>query len=161
MSCDAIAASAMLFMASFNPAGGAPQGQVLLISSPAGPTSVASEPLFADIISRAAALKITVERMRASGLGGSITEAPGYAEFKAQVTALAELDMRGHVTLAERGTDADLKCILKGIAQDLPMRLQQLEAATDAAARDQALKDMSYLLNDNVEVITSPPASPV
>jgi hypothetical protein len=30
-------------------------------------------------------------------------------------------------------------------------------AAPDAKARELALRDMSYLLNDNVEVITAPP----
>ena len=32
-----------------------------------------------------------------------------------------------------------------------------LEAAADAPARRLALDELSYLLNDNVEVITSPP----
>jgi hypothetical protein len=32
-----------------------------------------------------------------------------------------------------------------------------VETAPDAAARKLALDELSYLLNDNVEVITSPP----
>jgi hypothetical protein len=64
------------------------------------------------------------------------------------------------VLLAARGTDGDLKCILKGISQDLSVKLKALEAAPDAKARLQAVKELTYLLRDNVEVITSPPAPP-
>ena len=161
MSCDAVAFSAMLFMASFSPDAGAERGLIVPIAAPAPPSSVATEPLFADIVSKAGALKAEVERLRTAGLDASVTDQPGYAAFKTRIQALAELDMQGHLTLAARGTDGDLKCILKGISQDLGMRLQQLESAATPAARDQALKDMSYLLNDNVEVITAPPAAPV
>jgi hypothetical protein len=66
--------------------------------------------------------------------------------------------MKGHVVLAARGTDGDLKCILKGISLDLPLKLKALEEATSAKTRVAAMKDLSYLLRDNVEVITSPPA---
>jgi hypothetical protein len=69
--------------------------------------------------------------------------------------------MQGHVELAKRGTDGDLKCILRGISQDLPKKLADLTAAKTGPDQDQALRDMSYLLNDNVEVITAPPAPPV
>ncbi len=71
------------------------------------------------------------------------------------------MDMKGHLELAKRGTDGDLKCILKGISQDLPKRLADLETADDPSKREAALKEMSYLLIDNVEVITAPPAPPV
>ena len=65
--------------------------------------------------------------------------------------------MQGHKLLAARGTDGDLKCILRGIAQDLPVRLGEVEKARDPKARDRALKEMTWLLRDNVEVITTPP----
>ena len=79
----------------------------------------------------------------------------------AAITALAALDMRGHLALAQRGTDGDLKCILKGIAEDLPLKLKALETAATDKDRLQAVQDMGYLLNDNVEVITPPPEGPV
>lgn len=161
MSCDAVALFAMLFMASFNADAGQGRAQIIPIAAPAAPSSVSSEPLFADIVSKAGALKAEVETLRAAGLDRGAADLPGYAAFKSRVQALAALDMQGHLTLAARGTDGDLKCILKGISQDLGMRLQQLENASTAQERDQALKDMSYLLNDNVEVITAPPAAPV
>jgi hypothetical protein len=61
------------------------------------------------------------------------------------------------VTLKERGAVDDLKCILRGISQDLPEKLKAVGAATTIKAQDLALRDMVYLLNDNVEVITAPP----
>lgn len=141
MPCDAVAFAAVLWLASSAPAP-AP------VAVP--PASVAQEPLFADIVRRAAALKAEVD-------GG----APEMAGLKARIGELAALDMQGHVVLRERGTDGDLKCILKGIAEDLPVKLAAVEAAADARARKLAFDDLAYLLNDNVEVIQAPPAPPV
>lgn len=141
MSCEAIAAAAFLWLASSAPTP-APAA--------APPASVAQEPLFADIVRRAAALKAEVA-------GG----APEMAGFKARIGELAALDMQGHVVLRDRGTDGDLKCILKGIAEDLPLKLAAVEAAQDERARKLAFDDLAYLLNDNVEVIQAPPAPPV
>jgi hypothetical protein len=115
------------------------------------PVSVASEPLFADIVARASALKALSQ--------GSAPEATpaGWAGFRAQATELAGLDMQGHLILAERGVDGDLKCILRGIAEDIPVKLDAVEAAASPEARALALSELTYLLNDNVEVITSAP----
>jgi hypothetical protein len=154
MSCD-VALAAYLFLASTSPAGPAPQ---------AAPPSVASEPLFADIVGRAGRLKSEVDAYRETqGLKAASARIalPGMERFEKDVQDLAALDMQGHVELAKRGTDGDLKCILKGISQDLPVKLRQLEQASTGAAEDTALRDMAYLLNDNVEVITAPPAPPV
>ena len=141
MSCEAIAAAAFLWLASSASA-------ATPAAAPA--VSVSQEPLFADIVRRAAALKAEVD-------GG----APEMTGLKARVGELAALDMKGHVTLRERGTDGDLKCILKGIAEDLPLKLAAVEAAKDERARKLAFDDLAYLLNDNVEVIQAPPAPPV
>ena len=64
-------------------------------------------------------------------------------------------------SLAERNLDGDLKCILRGISEDLPLKLKALEEAKSTTERDTAIADMGYLLNDNVEVITAPPQAPV
>jgi hypothetical protein len=157
VSCD-VALSAAILLASFNPQPGRP---ALLIPAVAGATNpLASEPLFADIVGRARKLNASVEAYRKS-LTGENAPLPRFAAFKSDITALSEMDMKGHLELAARGTDGDLKCILKGISQDLPKRLADLEAASDHDKREDALKEMSYLLNDNVEVITAPPAPPV
>lgn len=144
MSCDAVASAALLWLAAMGP-GDAMKPELVM-----PPPAVALEPLFADIVKRAGALKDEVDAFRS---GGKVLP----ADFAKAVGELSELDMKGHLTLAERGTDGDLKCILKGIAQDLPVKLAAVQGAKDEAARQEALTDMSYLLRDNVEVITTPP----
>lgn len=115
------------------------------------PVSVASEPLFADIVARASTLK-------ALSQGFAPDHVPeGWTDFRAQAAELAGLDMQAHLILAERGTDGDLKCILRGIAEDIPVKLDAVEQAASPEARALALSELAYLLNDNVEVITSPP----
>lgn len=157
MSCDAVAAVFLYFAAGAS----APQGFVTpaVAVAPAAPVSVASEPLFAEIVGRARGLNLVVKdyrtKLAASG------QLPDIGALQTQVAELSALDMKGHLTLAERGTDGDLKCILKGISQDLTVKMADLKAATAKDARDKALAEMSYLLVDNVEVILAPPAPPV
>ncbi|MBP7650213.1 MAG: hypothetical protein KA085_11365 [Phenylobacterium sp.] len=141
MSCDAVASLAVLWLAATGPMTPGPG-----LSTP--PAAVAQEPLFADIVKRAGALKADVDGVRA---GKALP-----ADFKAQIGELAALDMQGHLLLAKRGTDGDLKCILRGISQDLPLKLDAVTTAATPKDRDLALRDMAYLLNDNVEVITTP-----
>ena len=123
------------------------------------PVSVAAEPLFADIILRSGSLKALVDSWSAAG----VADAPGFLTgeaftgFKAEARALADADMQGHLILKERGTDGDLKCILRGISEDIPKKIEAVETATSPAGRAVALSELSYLLNDNVEVITAPP----
>jgi len=87
--------------------------------------------------------------------------APDLRPLREQVPLLAAEDLKAHLLLAKRGTDGDLKCILKGISQDLPLKLAALEAAASPTERHVALADLGYLLRDNVEVILAPPAPPV
>ena len=160
MSCD-IALSTAILLAALHP-GGAGRPPLTLVAladaqSAAAPAQnpLAREPLYADIIRRALALRSEVTTYRAAP--PSTTALPGFDAFKADVGVLSTLDMQGHVDLAKRGTDGDLKCILKGISQDLPRKLAEVEQAGTPEARGTALQDMFYLLRDNVEVITSPP----
>lgn len=148
MSCDAAASVAFFWLAATGPM--APtQGPA---ATP--PPSVAQEPMFVDIVKRAKMLKAEVDAFRG-------TDKPITPAFHTAIGELSDLDMKGHLLLAQRGTDGDLKCILRGISQDLPLKLAAVDAAaSDRKARDLALRDMSYLLNDNVEVITAPPAPP-
>lgn len=160
MSCDAVAFSAMLWLSSFSPdqaAGPAPA----LLQQPAAPPSVAGEPLFQDIVKRAKQLKAQTEAYRKDLAGadpaGAAKNLKGFDVFSGKIAELAALDMKGHVTLKERGAVDDLKCILRGISQDLPEKLTAVGAAKTLKDQDLALRDMVYLLNDNVEVITAPP----
>lgn len=154
MSCEAVAAASMLWLASWSGGGDTPPAAPAAAMAPASP--LATEPLFADIIARAGRLRVEVLDWKGKPLPG-----PAFAAFKGELGELAALDMKGHVTLKERGTDGDLKCILRGISEDLPLKLKAVEDAPNPGARDAALTDLSYLLRDNVEVITAPPAPPV
>ncbi|MHB8286758.1 MAG: hypothetical protein ACYDD1_19060, partial [Caulobacteraceae bacterium] len=149
MSCD-LALSAAILLASFHPGAAVTSRPApsLLIQvadvAPAPPMNpLAREPLYADIVKRAAALRAEVQAYQ-TGVSG-LAPLPNFDQFKTDINALSELDMQGHVDLAKRGTDGDLKCILKGISQDLPRKLTEVEAATTADARASALKDMFYL----------------
>jgi hypothetical protein len=155
MSCD-VAAAAFLFLASASPSAPHP---MLQLAVAAAPSSVAHEPLFADIVGRAGKLKAEIQAYRKASLAAS-AQPVALAHWDAiqkQVEELSALDMKGHLELAKRGTDGDLKCILKGISVDLPVKLKGVQEARTGKAQDAALNEMAYLLNDNVEVITKPP----
>jgi hypothetical protein len=154
MSCD-VAVAAFLMLASAGPA--APDTQPAVTAAPS-PPSVAGEPLFVDIVNRASKLKTEVEDYR-KGLTGAaaVVALPGLDGFRDQVGQLAALDQQGHELLVARGAKDDLKCILHGISQDLPLKLSAMTDAKTPHDEDLALRDMDYLLNDNVEVITAPP----
>ena len=123
------------------------------------PVSVATEPLFMDIVTRSSGLKAVVDAWKADGSADASGFFAGadYAAFKTRAQALSTTDMQAHLILKERGTDGDLKCILRGISEDIPKKLEAVETAATPAARAVALEELSYLLNDNVEVITTPP----
>jgi hypothetical protein len=123
------------------------------------PVSVAGEPLFADIVARSGLLRGEVQGWMAAGAAErtDFFSGPAFTGFKARATELAALDMQGHLVLKERGVDGDLKCILRGIAEDIPVKIGAVEAASSPAERRVALDELAYLLNDNVEVITAPP----
>jgi len=121
---------------------------------------VAGEPLFVDIVGRARKLKAQTEAYRAAlpkDPAAVAAALKGWDTFGVKIGELSDLDMKGHVTLKERGAVDDLKCILRGISQDLPEKLKAVTEAKTVKDQDLALRDMVYLLNDNVEVITAPP----
>ena len=128
-------------------------------AAPSAPVSVAGEPLFADIVARSGALKTVVQGWIDAGAMNQADFVSGaaFTGFKAEAAELAAIDMQGHLILKERGTDGDLKCILRGISEDIPVKIAAVEAATTPAAQQVALAELHYLLNDNVEVITAPP----
>ena len=123
------------------------------------PVSVAGEPLFADIVARSGVLRTEVQGWLTAGAGdqADFFTGPVFGRFKSQASDLAALDMQGHLILKERGTDGDLKCILRGISEDIPVKVAAVEGAATPAERRVALDELAYLLNDNVEVITAPP----
>ena len=160
MSCDAVAFSAMLWFASSSPGLQAVDPAPAVVQQGQAPASVAGEPLFIDIVGRAKGLKAQTEAYRA-GLpkdpAAVAAALKGFDVFQGRIAELSALDMKGHVTLKTRGAVDDLKCILRGISQDLPEKLKAVGEARTVKDQDLALRDMVYLLNDNVEVITAPP----
>jgi len=157
MSCD-VAAAAVLFLASFNPSQALAPHLVPAVATVPGENPLVKEPLFASIIGQAKTLRSTVEHYQKDVKGAaSLKPLSGFDGFQKKIGALSDLDLQGNQVLAARGTDGDLKCILRGISQDLPKKLDELMKASDAATQAVALRDMYYLLNDNVEVITAPP----
>jgi hypothetical protein len=154
MSCD-VALAAFLVFAQAGPAATAPPAVVAIADAP---SSVAGEPLFKDIVGRAGSLKSQVDAYRKSVVGASEAIAlPQFGQFSEAITELSLLDEKGHGVLVARGAKDDLKCILHGISQDLSAKLAAVVAAKTGHDQDAALRDMSFLLNDNVEVITAPP----
>lgn len=137
-------------------------GSAGLAAQPMSP--LASEPLYADIVARAKGLEGSVDAFRATP-GLKSAAAPmsmaDFPAFKARVAELSALDMKGHLDLAARKSDGDLKCILKGISQDLPRKLAAVELAKTGAEEDAALDELRYVLDDNIGVITAPPKPPV
>lgn len=123
------------------------------------PASVAGEPLFAEIVTRSTAMRGIVRNWLSGGAADNdgFGASPEFELLKRGTSLLADLDMQGHLVLKERGTDGDLKCILRGIAEDMPLKVEAVRAATTPAGRRLALDELAYLLNDNVEVITAPP----
>ena len=153
MSCD-VALAAFLVFAQAVPAAASPPSVVAIDQAPA----LAGEPLFRDIAGRAGSLKGQVDAYRKSLAGASeAVTLPQFGQFSESITELSLLDLKGHGVLVARGSKDDLKCILYGISQDLPNRLAAVAAAKTGHDQDLALRDMSYLLNDNVEAIIAPP----
>jgi hypothetical protein len=155
MSCD-VAVVAFLMFASNG--GGAPVQLTPAVA--ASPEVVLQEPLFRDIVRRAAVLRSDVDGYR-KAIGGAADPAPlpDFDAFAGRIGELSTLDEKGHVELLAgnyTGDLGDLKCILHGISQDLKVKLTAVSAAKTGHDEDMALRDMRYLLNDNVEVIDPP-----
>lgn len=123
------------------------------------PQTLAEEPMYADIISRSQALRDVVDSWIAQGAAQNEHFAHGedFAAFRLAAAELSERDMAGHMDLRERGTDGDLRCILRGLSEDLTLRVEDVASAETPNTRADALAELRYLLNDNVEVVTSPP----
>ena len=144
MSCGVMIAAALMLTD--------PAVAATAASTPTAETPVAGEPLFVDIVSRSQTLKGVVDGWIETGF-----DAAAFAGFRQDAETLAALDMQGHVTRRERNVDGDLNCILRGISEDLPGRLDAVQEASDDRERSVALSELSHLLDDNAAVILAPP----
>lgn len=121
--------------------------------SPATQSPLASEPFYAGIVTRARSLHSETEAFVADP---SVMTGERLSNYERNVRALAAANMQGHEDLKARGTDNDLKCILKGVSLDLTIKIDALMAANTTEAKLTALDDMAYLLSDNIDVIVTP-----
>jgi hypothetical protein len=155
MSCD-VAVAAFLMFASTSP--GTTPG--MAPATAVSPEVVLQQPLYRNIVRQAAALRGDVDAYRKTTAAASApAPLPGFDAFGLKVGQLSTLDEQGHVELLAgnyTGDLGDLKCILHGISQDLKVKLTAVTAAKTGHDEDLALRDMRYLLNDNVEVIDPP-----
>jgi len=153
MSCGAALASTLLLALPGPAAIAAP-----VAAPPPLDAALAAEPLFRDIVTRAGTLKDRVEAWSADGAGlaPAFPASEAFRALKAEAEALAALDLQAHHWLADRDADGDLKCILRGIAEDLPVRLAAIETS-EGPARAEALAELAHLLDDNAVVILAPP----
>ena len=150
-----LALAASLAIADLYGAGGA---HAALTANP-----LLKEPLYVSIVTRAEALEAQARAWRTPALkaAASPVALTGFPALKAEALELSRLDMQGHVDLAARKSDGDLKCILKGISQDLPKKVALVEAARTGAEQDAALDELAYLLDDNAGVLRAPIKPPV
>jgi hypothetical protein len=132
---------------------------------PTPPTvsALSAEPLYADIVHRARAMQAQIRALEQSpGLKAAQTPTGGDAlvKLRPDLLALSALDLKGHFDLEARHGDGDLKCILKGVSEDLPRKFDQALKAPTGAAESAALDELAYLLDDNAGVILAPPRPP-
>ena len=153
MSCNLLFAATLLL--ANEPTINTPSELTIVSSSP-----LLVEDLFAGLVEESRRLKLMVDSWMTADILADphFVHGAAYRDFKSSALALAEADMQGHLLLKARGTDGDLTCILRGISEDLPKKLALVEDAPIGPERQQAFEDLAYLLNDNVEVITTPPS---
>ncbi|MDV6331807.1 hypothetical protein [Asticcacaulis sp. 201] len=118
-------------------------------------SAISHEPYFADLVDRAGKLKAQTERFGTSPVL-SLREQPVFKTYTQQIRALSDGDLQGHLTLKKRGTDNDLKCIMKGLSLDLNIKMDAILAAKSDADFGRALGNMAALLSDNIDVIVTP-----
>ena len=155
MTCNLAVAAALLFASEPSAVSAAPAAE--MAASP-----VSAEPAFKAITDEAASLKSLASQWLSPPYltQSELTTDAGFIDFSQRISALAQANMAAHLDMRQRGTDGDLTCILRGIAEDLPVKLAAIEAASAGDERKLALEEMVYLLNDNVEVILAPPHNP-
>lgn len=130
------------------------QSRPVAIATPQTTAIATREPFFGKIVERSQHLKaLTDHYMMAPA---SVRQSPEFGAYVEDVNALAEADLKGHLDLKVRGTDSDLKCILKGLSLDVPIKRDLIvNAQSDAAFKD-ALSEMSLLLEDHIDILTTP-----
>jgi hypothetical protein len=132
------------------------QPQVVQVATTSARVSAISrEPLYADLVRRARRLKRETETFDANPSVGLLSDVR-FQAYTQDIRALSDGDQKGHLDLKARGTDRDLKCILKGVSLDLNTKMDAIAAAKTDAGVATALTNMAALLSDNIDVIVTP-----
>ena len=124
-------------------------------SAPAATSAISHEPLYAGLVAKARRLKRETEGFDRHPTLDLLTQ-PKFQAYARDIRALSDGDQAGHMDLKARGTDNDLKCILKGVSLDLPNKLNDIQASTTPDGLSTALGKMTALLTDNIDVIVTP-----
>lgn len=133
-------------------------------AAPAEPFAVenvsllANEPFYSGIVADASRLRAQTEDFAARP-SLQWLKSQHFRSYAEAVTELAVRDMKGHDDLKARGTDNDLKCILKGVSIDLRLKLDAMRSARSDHDLGRVLEDMTLLLDDNIDVVTTPATS--
>jgi len=122
-------------------------------ADPLPTNAISKEPFYAALVLRAGRLKRETEAFKPSVTLLSQRRFQAYAD---NIRQLTDDDLTGHLDLKKRGTDNDLKCIMKGLSLDLPIKLKAIESAKTDAEMAVALNQMTALLSDNIDVIVTP-----
>jgi hypothetical protein len=120
-----------------------------------GSVSLAQEPFYSGIVADATRLRAETKNFAARP-SLEWLKSPHFSIYAEAITELAARDMKGHDDLKARGTDNDLKCILKGVSIDLRLKLEDLRSARTDHDLGRVLEDMTLLLDDNIDVVTTP-----
>ncbi|ESQ86557.1 hypothetical protein [Asticcacaulis benevestitus] len=124
------------------------------VASSAAPTSkISRDPFFAGLVTRARRLE---SETKAFTPALDLLQQPKFKIYTQAIRNLSADDQKGHMTLKARGTDNDLKCIMKGLSLDLNIKMDAILTAKSDAEVGTALNNMAALLRDHIDVIVTP-----
>ncbi|MDC7676094.1 hypothetical protein [Asticcacaulis machinosus] len=124
-------------------------------TTPASVNAIAKEQPYAGIVKQSGALKARSDTYNKAPSLTLLNNAK-FQAFVADVGNLSEQNLKAHFDMKARGTDNDLKCVLKGVSIDLKLKHDALLAAKTDAELKHTLTELSALLSDNIDVITTP-----
>jgi hypothetical protein len=120
---------------------------------PVATSKISHDPFFAGLVSRARHLESETKAFTPTL---ELLQEPKFKTYTQAIRNLSADDQKGHMTLKARGTDNDLKCIMKGLSLDLNIKMDAVLTAKSNAEVGIALDNMAALLSDHIDVIVTP-----
>jgi hypothetical protein len=117
--------------------------------------SVQAPAPYAELVGNARKARAKTQALAKAAEPSFVTR-PQFFAYAASIEQIGAENLSLHAALKLSGADNDLKCILKGVAIDLRVKLDAIKVAPTQAALKTAFADMSDLLRDNIEVLTTP-----